>query len=239
MAAEILFGLAAGALSTLSPCVLPLIPIVLGAAAAEHRWGPAALAVGLAVSFTAVGLFVATVGFAMGLDAGVFRAAGGAVLVALGLVLLVPALQTRVAAAAGPVGGWTEQRFGGFSTAGLHGQAGVGLLLGLVWAPCVGPTLGAASMMAARGENLGHVVMTMLAFGVGAAAPLLLLGTLSREALARWRGRLMAAGSGGKQAMGVLLLAVGLLILSGLDKVAEAWLVEASPEWLTRLTTAF
>jgi sulfite exporter TauE/SafE len=80
--------------------------------------------------------------------------------------------------------------------------------------------------------------MTMLAFGVGAAAPLLLLGTLSREALGRWRGRLMAAGSGGKQAMGVLLLFVGLLILSGLDKRAEAWLVEASPEWLTRLTTA-
>jgi cytochrome c biogenesis protein CcdA len=237
MASEILFGAAAGALSTLSPCVLPLIPIVLGAAAAEHRWGPAALAAGLAVSFTVVGLFVATVGFAMGLDAGVFRALGGTMLAALGLVLLVPALQTRVAAAAGPVGGWTEQRLGGFSTAGLNGQAGVGLLLGLVWAPCVGPTLGAASLMAARGENLGQVAATMLAFGVGAAVPLLLLGMLSREALMRWRGRLMAAGSGGKQVMGALLLAVGLLILSGLDKRVEAWAVEASPAWLTRLTT--
>lgn len=218
---------------------MPLIPIVLGTAAGEHRWGPAALAGGLAVSFTVVGLFVATVGFAIGLDAGVFRAVGGALLPGIGLVLLLPALQTRAALAAGPVGDWTQQRLGDFSTHGVQGQAAVGLLLGLVWAPCVGPTLGAASLMAARGENLGQVALTMLAFGVGAALPLLALGMLSREALARWRGRLLSAGSGAKQVMGEVLAVVGLLILSGLDKQAETWLVQASPQWLTRLTTAF
>jgi cytochrome c biogenesis protein CcdA len=233
------FGALAGALSTLSPCVLPLIPIVLGTAAGEHRWGPAALAAGLAVSFTVVGLFVATIGFAIGLDADLFRAVGGVMLLGIGLVLLVPALQARAALAAGPVGDWTEQRLGGFSATGLRGQAAVGLLLGLVWAPCVGPTLGAASLMASRGENLGQVGLTMLAFGIGAALPLLLLGMLSREALARWRGRLLSAGSGARQVMGAVLVAVGLLILSGLDKQAEAWLVQASPLWLTRLTTAF
>jgi cytochrome c-type biogenesis protein len=233
------FGALAGALSTLSPCVLPLIPIVLGTAAGERRWGPAALAAGLAVSFTAVGLFVATIGFAIGLDADLFRAVGGVMLLGVGLVLLVPALQARAALAAGPVGDWTEQRLGGFSATGLRGQAGVGLLLGLVWAPCVGPTLGAASLMASRGENLGQVALTMLAFGVGAALPLLALGMLSREALSRWRGRLLSAGSGAKQVMGAVLVAVGLLILSGLDKQAETWLVQASPQWLTRLTTAF
>ncbi|MGL4445177.1 MAG: cytochrome c biogenesis protein CcdA, partial [Alsobacter sp.] len=63
----------AGILSTLSPCVLPLIPIVLGAAAAESRFGPLALAAGLAISFSAIGLFVATIGFAIGLDADLFR----------------------------------------------------------------------------------------------------------------------------------------------------------------------
>lgn len=233
------FGALAGALSTLSPCVLPLIPIVLGTAAGEHRWGPAALAGGLAVSFAAVGLFVATIGFAIGLDAGVFRAAGGALLLGVGLVLLVPALQARAALAAGPIGDWTGQRLGGFSATGLRGQAAVGLLLGLVWAPCVGPTLGAASLMAARGENLGQVAATMLAFGVGAALPLLALGLLSREALARWRGRLLSAGGAAKQALGALLVVVGALILSGVDKQAEAWLVQSSPAWLTRLTTAF
>ncbi|MGU3423203.1 cytochrome c biogenesis protein CcdA, partial [Methylobacterium sp. D54C] len=64
------FGLAflAGILSVLSPCVLPLLPLVLGAAASEHRLGPAALPAGRAQSFVAIGLFVATVGFAIGLD---------------------------------------------------------------------------------------------------------------------------------------------------------------------------
>ncbi|WP_333835202.1 cytochrome c biogenesis CcdA family protein [Rubrimonas sp.] len=127
---------------------------------------------------------------------------------------------------------------GGFSTAGLREQTRVGLLLGVVWAPCVGPTLGAASLMAARGETLGQVAATMLAFGVGAAIPLLAIGMLSRDVLSRWRGRLLAAGGAGKRVMGAVLLLVGVLMLSGLDKRAEAWLVEASPAWLTRLTTA-
>jgi cytochrome c biogenesis protein CcdA len=233
------FGLLAGVLSILSPCVLPLVPIVLGTAASEHRYGPVALATGLALSFTAVGLFVATVGFAIGPDAGVFRAAAAVLLLGIGLLLLVPRLQAQMAVAAGPVGSWTEERFGGFSTTGLTGQFGVGLMLGAVWSPCVGPTLGAASVMAARGENLGEVALTMLTFRLGAALPLLILGMLSRESLMRWRNRMMGAGKGLKQAMGAVLVGVGILILSGLDNRLEAWLVEVSPEWLTTLTTRF
>ena len=114
----------------------------------------------------------------------------------------------------------------------------VGLLLGAVWSPCVGPTLGAASVLAARAENLTVVALTMLAFGIGAALPLLVIGLMSREALARWRGRLLAAGSGGKVALGVLLVAVGVLVLTGLDKRLETILVEASPAWLTRADDA-
>ena len=63
----------AGLLSILSPCVLPLLPIVLGAAASEHRLGPIALAAGVALSFVAIGLFIATIGFGLGLDGDVFR----------------------------------------------------------------------------------------------------------------------------------------------------------------------
>jgi cytochrome c biogenesis protein CcdA len=237
--ASLAFAAAAGIVSLLSPCVLPLVPIVLATAAGEHRLGPAALAAGLALSFTAIGLFVATVGFAVGLDAGVFRAVGAALLLALGAVLLLPALQARVAVAAGPIGSWTEQRFGGIAGTGLGGQFAVGLLLGAVWAPCVGPTLGAASLMAAQGENLGQVALVMLAFGLGAALPLLVLGFLSREVLLRWRGRLHAAGSRGRQALGAALVLVGLFILTELDKRAEIALVNASPAWLTELTTRF
>jgi cytochrome c biogenesis protein CcdA len=232
-------ALLAGVLSILSPCVLPLLPIVLGTAQSEHRLGPVVLAAGLAVSFTVIGLFVATIGFAIGLDTDVFRAISAFLLIAVGMVLLVPQLQAQFAVAASPVGSWVDDRFGGFTATSLWGQFGLGLLLGAVWVPCVGPTLGAASLLAAKGENLGQVALTMLAFGIGAALPLMVLGFVSREAMTRWRGRLMEAGKGGKMLLGALLVAVGLLVATGADKRLETFLVDASPQWLTDLTTRY
>lgn len=229
----------AGTLSVLSPCVLPLLPIVLGTAQSEHRLGPAVLAAGLAISFTAIGLFIATIGFAIGLDTDAFRAIAAALLIAVGAVLLVPRLQEQVAVAAGPVGAWVDERFGGFTATSLWGQFGLGLLLGAVWAPCVGPTLGAASVLAAKGEDLGQVAATMLAFGVGAAVPLMVLGFASREAMLRWRGRLAEASKGGKMLLGALLVTIGLLVAAGADKRIETLLVDASPQWLTDLTTRY
>ncbi|WP_424362478.1 cytochrome c biogenesis CcdA family protein [Methylocystis parvus] len=230
----------AGLLSALSPCVLPLLPLVLGAAAAEHKWAPALLALGVALSFVIIGLFVSTIGFAIGLDGDAFRAVAATLMIALGLVLLVPALQTGVAAAGGPLSDRLNAAFGGSAASGgLFGQFGVGLLLGAVWSPCVGPTLGAASVLAARGEDLPAVAATMGVFGLGAAAPLLVLGFLSRQAFARWRGTLLAAGKRLKQGLGLLFVALGLTIVSGADKSLEAALVAASPEWLTSLTTRF
>ena len=232
-------ALLAGVLSTLSPCVLPLLPIVLGAALTEHRYGPLALAAGVALSFVGIGLFVATAGFALGLDQTVFRQVAAVLLLAIGAVLVLPPLQARVAVAAGPIGHWVQAQAGGLPRAGAAGQFGVGLLLGAVWSPCVGPTLGAASVLAAQGKDLGQVAVTMLAFGLGAAAPLLALGTISREAMLRWRSRLMQAGQGGKYLLGAVLIATGALILSGLDRQVETALVEASPAWLTAITTRF
>lgn len=234
-----LFALLAGILSTLSPCVLPLLPLVLGAAVSEHRFGPVVLAAGLAVSFVTIGLFVATIGFSIGLDADVFRGLAALLLLAIGLVLLVPQLQARVAVAGGIVSNWSHDRFGGAGPTGLKGQFAVGLLLGAVWSPCVGPTLGAASVLAAQGKDLGQVATVMAAFGVGAALPLLLLGLVSQDVMLRWRDRLARAGQGGKTILGALLFAVALLSLTGLDRKLEALLVDLSPTWLTQLTTKF
>jgi sulfite exporter TauE/SafE len=77
----------------------------------------------------------------------------------------------------------------------------------------------------------------MLLFGVGAALPLLLLGTLSREVLMRWRDRMMGVGKGLKAALGLILVVTGAVIVLGYDKVLETGLVNASPAWLTDLTT--
>jgi cytochrome c-type biogenesis protein len=239
MIAMLVLAFLAGVLSVLSPCVLPLLPIVLGTAASENKLGPIALAAGLAISFVAIGLFVATIGFAAGVDTGVFRAISAAILIAVGLVLLVPKLQAQFALAASPVGNWVDEQLGGFATTGLYGQFALGLLLGAVWSPCVGPTLGAASILAAKGENLGQVALTMFVFGLGAALPMMLLGFLSREATMQMRGRLMEAGKGGKVLLGGLLVAIGFLVATGLDKRLETVLVDASPAWLTELTTKY
>lgn len=229
----------AGLFSTLSPCVLPLLPIILGAAGSEHKLGPAALALGVASSFVAIGLFLALLGFGAGIDGDSLRFGAALLMVALGVLLAAPALQVRIAAAGGPLADWIERRFSGFSTHGLRGQLALGLLLGAVWSPCAGPTLGAASLLAAQGQNLGQVGLVMAFFGLGAGLPLVALGAVSRSVSMRLRNSLLVGGKWGKGALGAALASIGLLIATGLDKPLETALVSASPEWLTGLTTRF
>ncbi len=236
MFATLFFAFVAGSLSILSPCVLPLIPVVLGSAAAKGRSGPWLLAAGLVLSFVAIGMFISLIGFSVGLDGKFFRSLSAVMLLAIGLLLAVPYLQRQFASASAPIGNWMDQRFGGGAAGG---QFGIGLLLGAVWSPCVGPTLGAASLLAAQGQNLGQVAVTMASFGLGVAAPLVILGLFSREVLLRWRGRILSSGVIVKSALGGLFILTAVLILSGQDKQLEAALVDLSPTWLTALTTHF
>lgn len=229
----------AGVLTVLSPCVLPILPIVFGSAQAQSRWAPAALAAGVALAFTAVGLFVATAGVALGLDEAIFHRVAGVLLFAFGLVLLTPRLQVALETGLGPFSSWAATQTSKLDGSGLRGQFGLGALLGAVWSPCVGPTLGAASLLASQGKDIGTAAVTMLLFGTGAAAPLLLIGTASRATLQRFRSRLADTGRWGKWLLGGGMLAAGALAASGADKLLETVLVQVSPEWLTRLTTAF
>jgi len=229
----------AGVLTSLSPCVLPILPLVLGAAASERRYGAVALVAGLAISFVLVGLFVATIGYSIGLTTELFRQVAAALMVMLGAVLIFPPLQSRLALASGPIANWTDRQFGSERGSGYAGQFLVGVLLGAVWTPCVGPTLGAVSLLAAQSRDLPQVAASMLVFGIGATLPLLIVGLLSREALQRWRKQALSVSLAMKAALGVLLILIGALILAGFDKRVETVLVDASPQWLTDLTTRF
>ena len=229
----------AGVLSILSPCVLPILPLALGAAASEHRGGPVALAGGLAVSFVLIGLFAVTIGYSIDLNADIFRYVAAILMIVVGAVLLVPHLQARLALAGAPLANWSDRHFRGVRRGGLPGQTAVGLLLGAVWSPCIGPTLGAASILAAQGRDLVEVAAIMLSFGLGAALPLAVLGLLSREAVLRWRTQLIAGGAWAKTAFAAVLVFIGVLVLTGLDKRLESIVVDKSPQWLTDLTTHF
>src|SRR5260370_11201211 len=206
----------AGVLTVLSPCVLPILPIVLGAAASERKYGPAALGAGLAVSFVAIGRFVATIGYSVGLTADLFRQIAAALMIVLGAVLLLPNLQARLAMASGPIANWTDRRFGTQHGGGYAGQFSVGLILGAVWSPCVGPTLAAASLLAAQGRQLPPAARSMFVFGLGAALPLLGVGLASREAVQRWRTRIVAAGPIMKTGFPGFLILFGTPAFAGL-----------------------
>ncbi|CAA6603574.1 putative cytochrome c-type biogenesis protein membrane protein [Rhodospirillaceae bacterium LM-1] len=230
-------GLAAvaGALSTLSPCVLPLLPVLIGGAAQGHRLGPLALAAGLSLSFASLGLFLALFGFALGLDGSLFRNGAAALMAVFGLVLLVPALQRGFAQALSPLTGGGNALLARFTPDGLGGQFLLGLLLGAVWSPCTGPTLGAAVGLAAQAGSAGGAGLIMLVFGLGAGLPLVLLAYAFRGGVRRMAGLSRLA----KPILGGALLFVGILVLSGLDKALETRLVALLPDWLIDLVTRF
>jgi len=231
-------SLAAGSLSTLSPCVLPIVPILLATAVAAHRLGPLALAAGLALSFTIVGVVVASAGAAIGLDPVLLRNLGAGLLILFGLVLLSTRLQERFAGATSGLSGMGHGLLSKLPLEGLAGQFFLGLVLGVVWSPCVGPTLGAAISLASQGRDLGQVTVAMALFGIGAGIPLIALGLASRQAVTRIRGKLLATGKAGKLILGAVMVALGAVILIGADKSFEAWVLNAAPDWLVRLTTA-
>lgn len=229
----------AGLLSTLSPCVLPLIPILAASAITAHRHGAWALAGGLTISFTSVGILLATAGLALGLDGTAVHSFGAALLLLFGSLLTSTALQARFAMATAGIGNAGMNVLNRLNPQGLMGQLTIGLLLGVVWSPCVGPTLGAASVLAAQGRHLVQAALLMLVFGLGASIPLIIVGSLSGKTISRIRSRLMNVGSMGKFVLGAMLILMGVSMLTGWDKSLEVLLVNHSPNWLTQLTTRF
>ena len=231
-------GFAAGGLSVLSPCVLPLLPILIGTAASAHRRGPLALAAGLTLSFAVIGVLIASAGARLGLDQTVFRNIAALMLLGFGVLLLSTGLQERFAVAASGASSIGQGMLSRLTLDGLPGQFVLGLLLGVVWSPCVGPTLGATITLASQGRQLGQVMLMMALFGLGAGLPLVILGSLSREAMLRMRGKLLTAGQHGKKVLGVVMLLLAIFILTGLDKRFENWILDVAPPWLTQIGTS-
>lgn len=106
----------------------------------------------------------------------------------------------------------------------------------MIWSPCSGPTLGAAIGLAAQGNDLGRAALTMVAFALGAATPILLLAYGSRRAIMARRDWWARASRIGKPLMGAAFFGIGLFVLTGLDKVVETSLTNAMPEWLVNVS---
>ncbi len=226
-------SLAAGMLAALSPCVLPVLPLVVGSAARGHRAGPLALAAGLVVMFTTVGLLLASLGARLPIDDAIVRYASATLLGLAGVVMMSAQLHDRVSGVFTPLAS-AAARLSGRVGDGLGGQFAVGALLGGVWSPCVGPTLGAALGLAGQSDSLGRAVLMLIAFGIGSATPLVATAYASRGMLTR-RATLLRAGRSGQTLLGGALLLTALLVWSGFDKAIEASLVDHLPSWWVAL----
>lgn len=231
----------AGALTTLNPCVLPMVPFVLATALREGRAGPLWLMAGMSLSFTVLGTVLAAAGPAIGLSQDGIRVAGALVMLVIGLAMLLPQGQAAFATGLGPLADRASGILDRLALGGAAGQFVTGMLLGAVWSPCAGPSLFAAIGLAAQTGTVLQAAIAMAFFSVGASAVMLALAYGTREALGRRKAALMAfATSGrGKLVFALVFMAMGAMILTGLDKRIEAALVQAMPDWLVDVTTRF
>ncbi len=229
---ELPLAFAAGLLTLLNPCVLPVLPIVLAASLQADRRGPLLLACGLSLSFVLLGLFVIVLGASMGIDQEMMTTAGAVLMIGFGLVMLVPQLNERFAVVTAGFAGNVDGRMNDVDSTSLRGQFLGGAMLGAVWSPCVGPTLGGAISLASQGQDIFWAAAIMAAFALGISSVILALAYGAREVIARRQKTLRRLTGKAKPILGITFLCVGLGIIFGLDHWLESWLLDVLPVWL-------
>jgi cytochrome c biogenesis protein CcdA len=232
-------SLVAGSLTTLSPCVFPMLPLVVGGAMQSNRLAPVAMGAGMVVSFSLIGLLLGVLGPLLGIDSESVRQFGGVMLVAFSAVMLVPWLDARFSAWMSPIAASANAASTGLDEKSLLGALLLGALLGLVWSPCSGPLLGTALTLVASEGGAVRGAAILGIFGIGAAVPLVAVAYASRGGFTRFRDVVQGRIGIIKKAFGILIGLTGLAILSGGDKMLETWVLDRLPEGWIRLTTLF
>jgi len=232
-------SLIAGSLTTLSPCVFPILPLVIGGAVQANRLAPLAMGVGMATSFALIGIVLGALGPALGIDSDSVRLFGAWMLIVFDLVMLVPVLNRRFTEWMLPIASSANAASSRLDGGSLGGALLLGGVLGLVWSPCSGPLLASALTLVASegGAMRGGIILGL--FGLGAAIPLVAVAYASRRGFNAARGWVLARIDGIKKAFGIIILLTGLAILSGADKWLEAQVVSVLPDAWVRATTLF
>jgi cytochrome c biogenesis protein CcdA len=235
---EYVFAYIAGLLTLINPCVLPVLPIVLVGALNANRAGPLALAAGMSVSFVVFGVLVTAFGAGIGLTQDRLAQIGAVLMVAFGLILVVPMFARRFEMATAGMAAGADMRMNHLNAGSLRGQFLGGLLLGTVWSPCIGPTLGGAIALASQGDNLGYVTFIMIAFALGVSTLIIGLGLGAREAIRTRAQALRGLAERSKPIIGATFIAVGAMLLFQVHHVIEGWLLDIMPIWLQDLSVA-
>jgi cytochrome c biogenesis protein CcdA/thiol-disulfide isomerase/thioredoxin len=207
----LLFALIAGAGTAITPCVLPVLPALLSASALGGRRRPLGIVLGLAITFTVAIVLLAQLVKGVGLASGAARDLAIVVLIAFGIVLLIPSLAARIQAPLSRLARFGPKTRGDGFWTGL----GVGGALGFVCAPCAGPILAAVTSVSASTGPTLRVVLVALAYSLGLSAVLLLWGFGGRAVVGRVKR--FARGYLVERALGCVLLATGVLMAFNLD----------------------
>lgn len=235
---EFVFAYLAGLLTLINPCVLPVLPIVLVSALNADRYGPVALAAGMSVSFVTFGLLITAFGSSIGLTQDTIAQLGAVLMIAFGTILLVPQFARRFEMATAGVAAGADNQMNQLDDNGLTGQFVGGLLLGAVWSPCIGPTLGGAIALASQGESLAYAGLIMVFFAIGVSTLIIGLGLGAREAIRSRAQLLRGLAERSKPILGATFVAVGLMLFFQLHHYIEAWALEVMPIWLQDLSVA-
>jgi len=232
MALLIPIAFLAGIVTAISPCVLPVLPVAMAGAVTGGRRRPLGVVAGFVITLVLFTLALTTALEAIGLSASSQRNLGVILLVAFGLTMVVPAFGDRIAKWLGPV-----VRLGSRLPKGGDGFAGgalMGVGLGLVWAPCAGPVFSAIAAANATDAAGASTWLVLFVYALGAALPMLAI-MFGGQRLAR---RLTPKAVPIRAGMGVVLVAAGALIFTGLDTRLTAWVVNAVPSYTETLQAA-
>lgn len=239
MSLQLGFSFIAGLLTTLSPCVLPILPFLLGSALRKNKRAPLYMILGLAVSFVAVGFTLSRFGTLFGLDGEQIRKGSAVLLILTSVFFLSKKIQsiiseklTRFAHIGSSASSkWKLDETSSFDSIILGG------LLGIIWSPCAGPTLGVAVSLASQEGATIEALKIMIVYAIGAIIPMLLISYGLRSFFQKYQGHIIGLVENSKTFLGVILLLVGVFILFGLDKTVEIYLLNYLPQsWVDLIT---
>ncbi|WP_166418025.1 cytochrome c biogenesis CcdA family protein [Cochlodiniinecator piscidefendens] len=229
---ELVFGYLAGLLTLINPCVLPVLPIVLASALQADRRGPIALAAGMSIAFVTLGVVIAGFGYALGISESSVARAGAVLMIGFGTVLLVPQFSAKFATATAGFSARADGQMNGLDGSSLRGQFFGGVLLGAVWSPCVGPTLGGAIALASQGQSFLWATLIMISFALGVSTIILSLGYGARKVIMERQAMMRIIATKARPFLGLVFVLVGFAILFRVHHMIEAWAVENLPVWL-------
>lgn len=237
--ASVGISFAAGLLTALSPCIVPLLPIVVGGAMQRHRAAPLLMGIGMTTAFAVAGWVLGALGPALDIDPEWVHRAAAFSLVAFGLALWIDPLADRVSRLVQPLAASADRLAGDVGHQSAAAALFFGGLLGLAWTPCAGPMLVSALALVATGRDaaLGAVLLGL--FGLGAATPLVLAAYASRAGFSRLKGWALLHGTGLRRGFGLLAAVSGIFLATGLDRWLATQALAAMPDGWIELVTRY